>query len=514
MSRVALVAALVGGLLINDALRPRRAAAATPKRALFALVIGYNQSDRKDQATLRYADDDAVQSALLMRQLGAQTVLLTELDADTRKLYPALATAPPTAAALSSALGKLNAAITKARSAGAETTLYLFYTGHGDVAGGEGYVQLRSGRLTRTALLSHLRSIRAHRAHVIIDACKSYFLVFDRGAPAAGRRRRTRGGFLPPDLPLPRNVGFVLSTSSAQNSHEWEAFGAGIFSHEVRSAMRGAADLDGDGSVSYEELTAFVYTANRTVPNRRYRPRFFVRRPRAAKKGAALINLRGARGRRLIFGPKMSRHYFVETRRGVRIADLHPGAGRLTLLAPTVGRLFVREPKRRREYVVDAGAQIELAKLTPRALSSRARGAEHEAFTALFADAYDDRALARFRADNAKATIVLSRPATSLPGWLRPALGGLAVATLALGVTFSVLAAGERGGVDEGTSQAERAARNDRIRRNNIIAISGYALGGAAAAGFLLWTFWPERKVPVRLLARVGPGQAQLRLSF
>jgi hypothetical protein len=306
----------------------------------------------------------------------------------------------------------------------------------------------------------------------------------------------------------------VLSTSSAQNSHEWEAFGAGVFSHEVRSAMRGAADLDGDGAVSYEELTAFVYTANRTVLNRRYRPRFFVRRPRAAKKGASLIDLRGAKGRRLIFGPKMSRHYFVETHRGVRIADLHPGAGRVTLLAPITGRLFVREPKQRREYVVDAGARVELAKLTPRALSSRARGAEHEAFTALFDAPYDQGALARFRADNAKATIVLTRPATSLPSWLRPTLGGLAIAALAVGVTFTALAASERGGVDDNTSQAERAARNDRIRRNNIIAISGYALGGAAAAGFLLWTFWPERKVPVRLLARVGPGQAQLRLSF
>ena len=125
--------------------------------------------------------------------------------------------------------------IRAANARGEHTELYIFYTGHGDVERGEGYVQLRSGRLYRSKLLAHLARVSAKRTHVIIDACKSYFLVFDRGG---SRRRRTLGGFLPADTPLPASTGLILSTSSAQSSHEWEAYQAGVFSHEVRSALR------------------------------------------------------------------------------------------------------------------------------------------------------------------------------------------------------------------------------------------------------------------------------------
>ncbi|MFH0902421.1 MAG: hypothetical protein V2A73_17460 [Pseudomonadota bacterium] len=62
------------------------AARATPERALFALVIGTNHSRNPASAALRYADDDAVQNATLLRELGAEVVLLVELDADSRPL--------------------------------------------------------------------------------------------------------------------------------------------------------------------------------------------------------------------------------------------------------------------------------------------------------------------------------------------------------------------------------------------------------------------------------------------
>ncbi|MCA9667478.1 MAG: caspase family protein [Myxococcales bacterium] len=510
--RLLLCASVVA--IIAGAASPARARAAPPQRktsTLFALVIGYNLSDRKDQQPLRYADDDAALNAQLMRQLGARVALLTELDAQTRKLHPALATAPPTNAALTSALAQLDDQIRAANARGEHTELYIFYTGHGDVERGEGYVQLRSGRLYRSKLLAHLARVSAKRTHVIIDACKSYFLVFDRGG---SRRRRTLGGFLPADTPLPASTGLILSTSSAQSSHEWEAYQAGVFSHEVRSALRGAADQNSDGVVTYEELAAFVYTANSAVPNRRYRPSFFVRRPRDAKTRASLLDLRSASGRRVVFGPRMARHFFVETRLGVRLADLHPGRGRVTLLVPAAGRLYVREPKARREYIVSgAHRRVVLANLQPRTSTSRARGAEHEAFTHLFASAFDRGAFDAFRTHDQIIEVPLA-PSTPLPRWLRPALGVFAAASLVAGLTFSILAVQERGDVNDDTSHLDRTAINQRIRRNNALAITGYALGTAAAAGYLLWTFWPERRVPVRLLASIGPAQGALTVTW
>ena len=75
------------------------------------------------------------------------------------------------------------------------------------------------------------------------------------------------------------NTGFVLSTSSDRDSHEWERYQAGILSHELRSALRGAADADRDGRITYAELGAFLVTANSNIENPTFRPDFTVRPP-------------------------------------------------------------------------------------------------------------------------------------------------------------------------------------------------------------------------------------------
>jgi hypothetical protein len=47
----------------------------------------------------------------------------------------------------------------------------------------------------------------------------------------------------------------------------------------VRSGLSGAADANGDGVVSYDELRAFVNTASLSVRNPLYRPQVFARAP-------------------------------------------------------------------------------------------------------------------------------------------------------------------------------------------------------------------------------------------
>src|SRR5262249_13752622 len=150
-------------------------------------------------------------------------------------------------------------------------------------------------------------------------------------------------GFLERDVPeLPR-VGFLLSTSGAEDSHEWEAFQSGVFSHEVRSALRGAADLDGDGKVTYREAAAFIYMANRAIENERFRPRFLARAPRDSE----VLVEHAAHQARLEVGEGARGHHFVEDRRGERLADFNPGDnGALDILLPRAAEdwpLFVRE---------------------------------------------------------------------------------------------------------------------------------------------------------------------------
>src|SRR6202011_1444656 len=88
------------------------------------------------------------------------------------------------------------------------------------------------------------------------------------------------------------NVGFLLSSSAGTDSHEWDEFQGGVFSHEVLSALRGAADADSDGAVSYAELGAFVLKANAAVPNARFRPRFTVHPPHVDHQELKTVLLR------------------------------------------------------------------------------------------------------------------------------------------------------------------------------------------------------------------------------
>lgn len=461
--------------------------AATPK--LFGLSIGYNGSDTTDVAPLRYADDDAVKNAELLRDLGARHVLLTELDPDSSRLFGDVDAARPTRRAVDAALDELETLIATEKARGRRTELLIFYSGHGDVENNRGYVALAGGRLYRDDFRDLITRTSADAVHVIVDACKSYFLVFERGP--GGERSRVALE-LEPAL-LPEHVGLFLSTSSAQDSHEWEAFQSGVFSHEVRSALRGGADLDRDGAISYEEAAAFVFGANRAIPNARYRPRFFSKPPKAT----TLLDLRGRGGPRLTV--ELAAHFFVEDARGNRLLDLHPATTRaVDLLIPASRPLFVREVGRPVEYVGESDGPIVLAKLEARPAAASARGAEHVAFTRLFTLPFDGAALAAYRDDLSQAATLM---AEASPEWPRPFVGALGLGLAIAGGVMTGLALEAKGDAGPDTAHVDRTRINDRIEGYNLAAILLYAAGGALGATFLVWTLWPEEDPNITVIA-------------
>lgn len=436
------------------------------------------------------------------------------MDAQSKELFPGIKATELTRDALFAAMDALNKRVDLARRVGRRTVLYMFYSGHGDVHRGEGRVQLHRGKLGRKDLLGLLRRSRAHANHVVIDACKSYFVVFPRGP--GGKRRKAGGRFMSGEPGVPANSGFLLSTSAAQDSHEWEAFQAGIFSHEVRSALAGAADLDSDGIVTYEEASAFIYTANKAVPNRRFRPRFLTRPQRGKQaRTAALVDLRRVSTRRILFGRAFTGRHYIEDKKGVRLLDLHLSRRRATtVLVPSAGRLFLRLPRGKKEYVVPEQPRVVVASLTPRRVTIGTRGAAHEAFVSLFAGPFDEPALAAYRRRPREELDLVAPPdgPSSAERHLRPALGIFALVALATGGLFTGLAARERAGVGENTSNAARQESNTIIERDNAIAVSAYVVGGLAGAGFLTWTLWPQKEVSVKVSASLSPGE-QLRLQ-
>ena len=480
-------------------LLPAASAAGQPHSALYAVVIGVNRSADRAQAPLRYADDDAARYFELFRQLGAQTYLLSRLDANTRRVHAQAAAEAlvPTVKNLADTVSRLRTSIQEARKRGVRTRVYLVYAGHGKLVNRQGVISMEDGFLTGSYISRKiLGPLGAHEAHMVVDACNSYHLAFSRGP---GGQRRHVQGFSRIGLVARKDLGLLLSTSSARDSHEWEAYQAGVFSHVVRSGLRGAADADADGQVSYREMAAFVKRASAAIPNERFRPRVFARPPLAS---GVFMDLRKG-GRRLMVPRALHGRYLLEDRRGVRVADFHssPNQQVALLLPPATPTYLLRLPDRR-EFAISPGAgDVSLSALKVRPSRVARRGAAHHAFSLMFTRPFDREVVARYH-DTAGGMDMATE--AWLPGnrttWRKKAgwiAAGLSVAALTAGVACTLSAQYYRNQARSGDSHAAIVERNDDLRSRNTAAATLYSVGGAAALGSLLLLLLPEGAPPV-----------------
>lgn len=429
-------------VLLLLGLLPRRASAEEPTVARFAIVIGNNRPEGSGTETLRYADDDAVAIHQLLVEAGVDSVLLAALDKDTAELHPLLRPdGSPRRDELERALAALSVRMKEESKRGLTTELLFFFSGHGDREpdeGAEGYLVFEDGRLSRADLTSLLKRSPATYNHVFVDACKSHFLAFDKG-PGGSREPylASTETMLPGEF---GNAGFVLSTSSNGDSHEWERFQRGILSYEVQSALRGAADANGDDRVTYAELGAFLENANQRIPNAKYRPDFGVHPPGGDKKenlnrevfrwkdDRSVVELDGGLG-----------HVYIENARGERLLDAHPAPGqKLKLHVPSERPLFVVQDDEQAEHVVDTLGPVSVTSLEPARPKIARRGALHLAFQKLFGAPFAEQDVANFEDNYETATRTReSMPARrhwmlGLGAWAlyayapEPALGGAA----------------------------------------------------------------------------------------
>ena len=523
MATLLLVVAVVTSCVTSSAVSRADEVAARGSQAIFAIVIGSNASVDAELPPLKYADDDAARYVDLFRLLGARTYLLTRPDANTARLHPqATAEAQlPRAAELEQALAHVAVDVAQARARHVETVLYFLFAGHGSVRNGEGYLTLEDARLSGRDLATKVvDKVGADHFHFIIDACDSYLVAYPRGP----------GGVRRPAEPLrdvhglgddPR-VGLLLSSSSHRESHEWDGFQAGVFSHEVRSGLYGAADADGDGVVSYREISAFVARANAAIPNERFRPQVHARAP---KDQSALLSIGHRLNRRLEIDGSHSGHYVIEDSRGVRLAEANTSKGTtLRLLRPAPsGREYVRRLDDDTEFVLPPDREVvALADLAPEQPRARARGAAHDAFDLVFTLPFDEEAVTGYEehepdlgdavlgppAPPAAAEASSGTSAKALVGFGALGLGG---AGIAIGVTYAVLGVVESNGSTASESQRDASARNDRIARDRTVAVVGLAAGGALAATGLVVLLWPS--APRGVQAHVSATGASLGLT-
>jgi hypothetical protein len=359
------------------------AGVASARTRTYAVIVAENRSLDPGVRPLQFADDDGAKTWELFSLFADQAALFVVLDADTARTHPEAArhAESPERAAIFERLAQFNTQMAADLSRGDEPELFFIYAGHGDVDGaGQGYVNLRDAKLTRAELYRDIIApSKARFVHVIVDACKSYFLVNARGSKPwvddrvsaseeAQSGNQLRAFLEEEQLERHPRAGVIVATSGDQESHEWARYRGGILSHELRSALTGAADVNGDGRVEYSELRAFLAAANARVRNPEARVDVFARAP-ALDRHRALIDLKRVSGtaRLLHFGPGLDGHFFVEDERGVRTADLNKerGAAVDVVVAGRRG-YFVR-----RENDASSGADLERDEAEVRAAGQR-----------------------------------------------------------------------------------------------------------------------------------------------
>jgi hypothetical protein len=501
-----LAGAIAVALVALVALTAGPARAAAPPLAV-AIVVGSNHSPSSSFEDLRYGDDDAVQNARTLAMLGAETTLLVAPDAETRELFPKTQPqGPATRAALRAAFDGAKAKLAAAHAAGRATELYFLFAGHGDLADGRPFLQLDDARLWREDLAELLRTAGADENHVIVDACYAASFVSDRGP--GGERESLPAGFSRVTAGWPARTGFLTARSASGQTHEWAEYQSGVFSHELRSGLVGAADVNLDGKVTYREIAAFVRRANEAIPNRRYRPEVSTSPP-GGDLDATLATL--PEGPIVLeMDAEPAGRAFVESEAGIRLVDMHAAAGThlLVRLPVDLGSLFVEQestpnvPSSMREFRVEAKpGRVRMSTLAMAEPHVTARGAGHEAFMHLFADPFDAGAVSAFNLDASDAATLkwqhdadVAAHARTVRRKVALSLWGASVATAAVGAGF-VLSGRSLYDADHpisGASSLKAADDKPTVDQRYRVGETLLGVAGAAAvSGAVLW-FWPS----------------------
>jgi hypothetical protein len=201
----------------------------------FALVMGAN-SGGAGSVRLRYAVSDARSFAALLSELGGvkteDLALLIE----------------PSLAAFRGAAEKLRSSAAAANARGQRCELMLYYSGHSDEEG----LLLGKEKLGYSDLRAAIEKVPAAVRVAILDSCSSGSLTRAKGGSP-------RPAFLFDASTDMEGHAYITSSSEAEAAQESDRIGGSFFTHYLVSALRGAADIHGEGKVTLNEAYAYAF---------------------------------------------------------------------------------------------------------------------------------------------------------------------------------------------------------------------------------------------------------------
>ena len=307
----------------------------------YALIITNNRSLDLNRPDLKYADDDGAKYAQLYSEFygDSNVYLLTQFDKESEILFLKWKNRSklPTKSNLSLVVNELASKIQINQNKDIFVNVQIIFAGHGDIKDGKGFVELEDGRFTATDLEELIiKKLPANRIHLILDSCNSYFMLNPR--KPGGKRWVVKNDSTKSLLSKYPHVGAIISTSAEAVTYEWSELQSGIFSYELRSGLRGAADVNNDKMITYLEMAAFLSVSNKAVINDLYKPKVFSMGP-GNDSSEKIVKLKQKTPRKLFIPKEKQRKFAFYDHRGFKLLDLNKEANtELSIYFPSDGK--------------------------------------------------------------------------------------------------------------------------------------------------------------------------------
>ncbi len=341
--------------------------------SVYVIMHGYPYSPNPALDALSMVDADLINMGQFFRALGPKRAFVHGINSFRADASFGKTRRPATWRALMASVESVVDDIDGAPKSVARPQVYLYFVGHGTVEpndrlrlftapdeprAGPGY----DGNIDSHLIAEHILRPLSSRAdvHLIVDACHSYHMVQTRG-PYARERLTPR-----PPLTLAYSLDFAAQyptvgalLAGRTKTPEVHPFG-GIFSHLVRSLAIGAADLDGDGIITYREMADAL---PQVLPHIEQAPKPEVMPP-AGERDRPFIDWRSTPAARVCLPADVKGRFRLMDALDIFATVYLPGAPRLRWLPPgrTLGLATSGVPSR---YFVAADGPVDFMAESP-----------------------------------------------------------------------------------------------------------------------------------------------------
>lgn len=301
-----------------------------PKDCRIAILFAHNLSGGRAKR-LRYAVSDAHKMKAVLQQVAGYTPSHIFLFANR------------SAAFIRKAFKHIDRRIKHMKRSGCKVTLLLYYSGHAR----NGQFYLGGSNLSFREVRTFLKRSQASLRLAFLDTCGSGRFLQMRGLV----RERTTFRIPALNTHMAKGEAIITSTGTRENAYEDVKLKGGIFTHFMVTGLRGAADHNGDGTVTLNELYSYTYnwTLNRTVFARSgpQKPHFHTH---LKGSGHVVLSTTQKINTQLHFTSNASGQFFIWNANQTLYAGFRKKAGSVLKLAIAPGMYTIQWRHRKRSF--------------------------------------------------------------------------------------------------------------------------------------------------------------------